>query len=278
MSRVWLVTGASSGLGMALATLALHRGDTVIGTFRSHEQVVRFEENGEGRAIGCEVDLAVGPSIAASLNSSIRRAGERLDVVVNAAGYGLQGAAEEVSEAQLRHVMETNFYGPLGVIRAVLPWLRAQGTGHIINVSSVAGFVGRPGLSLYCASKFALEGLSEGLRLELSPLGVKVTIVEPGSFRTKWAGSSMVFGENPISDYAALADTVRSAFRKTSGSQRGDPDRAAAAVVSCVESPNPPLRLVIGPDALQSINEHVTSIMTELSEWRDLAESTDFDQ
>jgi NAD(P)-dependent dehydrogenase (short-subunit alcohol dehydrogenase family) len=263
-------------LGRALATLALERGDKVIGTFRSCDQAAEFEKSEPGRAIGCEVDLAIGPSIAPALSGAIRRAGERLDIVVNAAGYGLQGAVEEVGEAQLRQVMETNFFGPLGVIRAVMPWLRAQGAGHLVNVSSVGGFVGRPGLGLYCASKFAIEGLSESLRLELAPLGVKVTIVEPGSFRTSWASGSMVFAENPIADYADLEVTVKSALGKTAGAQRGDPDRAAAAIQSCIDSPNPPLRLVVGPDALQSIRGHVAAITADLLEWEELAESTDF--
>lgn len=274
--RVWLITGASSGLGSALATAALHRGDTVIGTFRSHAQSAVFEQNGLGRAFGCEVDLAIGSSIAPSLASTIRRAGGRLDVVVNAAGYGLQGAVEEVSETQIRHIMETNFYGSLTVIRAVLPLLRARGAGHIVNISSVAGFVGRPGFGLYCASKFALEGLSESLRLELVPFGIKVTIIEPGAFRTRWA-STAVLGESRIPEYSPTTDAVRSTLRKSSGEQRGDPDRAATAIISCVDSDDPPLRLVIGPDAFRSITDHVASIAAELLEWQEVAESTDFD-
>ena len=270
------MTGASSGLGQSLASLALERGDIVIGTFRSPHQAAQFEREAPGRAVGCEIDLAEAGSIGPALEAAVGRAGGRVDVVVNNAGYGLQGAVEEISEAQGRRVMEANFFGALQVIRTLLPGLRAQRAGHIVNVSSIGGFVGMPGLGLYCASKFALEGLSESLRRELAPLGIHVTIVEPGALRTRWAAGGMDSAETSIDDYSATSMSLKLGLEKQDGNQRGDPKRAAAAIMSCVNSPTPPLRLVIGPDCLGMMRAHLGLIEADLATWEEVSVSTDF--
>ncbi|HSV44443.1 MAG TPA: SDR family NAD(P)-dependent oxidoreductase, partial [Ramlibacter sp.] len=188
--RRWLITGVSSGFGLELAMAALARGDTVVGTLRQREQAESFEKIAPGRSHAVLLDVTRADTIAPAVQQALQLAGG-LDVLVNNAGYGLFGAVEETSDAEARHVMETNFFGALAVTRALLPQLREQRSGHIFNIASVAGVIGFPGCGLYAASKFALEGMSEALAGELAPFNVRVTIVEPGGFRTNFAGGSM---------------------------------------------------------------------------------------
>jgi NAD(P)-dependent dehydrogenase (short-subunit alcohol dehydrogenase family) len=274
--RAWFITGVSVGLGRSLAAAALARGDVVTGTVRRLDDVVGFEALAPGRATAEILDVT---SEAGEVEKVVRRAHERvghLDVVVNNAGYGLSGAVEEVSEDEIRHQLETNFFGALKVIRAALPILREQRAGHIVNVSSAAGFRGSPGMGIYNASKFALEGMSEGLRLELKPLGVRVSIVSPGQFRTRWAaGASLVHAKSPLADYAA-ARGMDQALDAMDGVQPGDPDRAAEAIIALVEAPEPPARLLLGSDSVAVMESKIKSLTRELDDWRELALSTDY--
>ncbi len=197
-------------------------------------------------------------------------------MLVNNAGYGLVGGVEEVSNAEARQIFETNFFGALEVMRAVLPIMRKQKSGHILNISSVGGFKSFAGFGLYNATKFALEGASEALALETKPLGIKVTIVEPGSFRTNWAGASLKTAEQVISDYAESSGKTRSFIQEENGQQPGDPASAAKAMIQVVEASEPPLRLVLGADALGSIRDKMSSVAKELDNWESTTTGTAF--
>ena len=211
-NRVWLITGVSSGIGKALSEQVLERGDTVVGTVRKTEQVDTFSALAPGRAFACHLDLSDSERVKPAVTEAIDKIG-RIDVVVNCAGYGLAGAVEEVNDAELRHQMETNFFGLLQVTQAALPFMRKQRSGHIINVTSTSGQIGYPGLALYCASKHAVEGLSDALAAEVSPLGINVTIIEPDGFRTNWSSSSaIVRSQTVISDYEPTAGGRQGSF------------------------------------------------------------------
>ncbi|MFV2177724.1 oxidoreductase [Actinomadura sp. LOL_016] len=271
----WMITGVSGGLGRALAETVLDRGGTVVGTLRNKEQAAEFELLSSGRAFAVVLD-ATDPAdvLAERVDEAVRIAGH-LDVLVNNAGYGLLGAVEEVSEEEAGHQMGTNFYGPLRLIRAVLPHFRERGRGHVVNVSSIAGFTGQPGLGLYNASKFALEGLSEALRHELAPFGVRVTIVEPGAFRTRWAGAGLKRAARSITEYEVVT-AIAGGLERLDGAQPGDPRRAAEAIVRAVEADDPPGRLPLGHDAVRAIRGKLADVERELGAWEELAGSTSF--
>ncbi len=276
-NRTWLITGVSSGFGRALAEAVLARGETVIGTLRRDDQLAEFESLAPGRAFACRLDLAERAHIVDILRQAIERAGG-VDVVVNNAGYGLVGAVEETSEAEARQQMETNFFGALAVTQAALPCLRRQRRGHIVNISSLAGIVGMPGMAIYSASKFALEGLSEALAAEVKPLGVKVTIVEPGGFRTSWASSRAIArAACVIDDYEPTAGAVRRNLEKYDGHQGGDPAKAAAAIIAAVDAPDPPMRLALGPDAVERIRRKLDAMTQELAAWEAISNDTQLD-
>ncbi|MEU1369766.1 oxidoreductase [Streptomyces sp. NPDC005803] len=276
MTRHWLITGVSGGLGRALAEAALGRGDVVVGTLRDEAQAASFEQRAPGRSFAVLLDVTDGPQIVSQRASeAVRRAGH-LDILVNNAGYGLLGAVEEVSEEELRHQMETNFFGPLHLIRALLPHFRERGDGHIVNVSSIAGFSGQAGLGLYNASKFALEGLSEALQHELRSFGIPVTLIEPGAFRTDWAGKGLRRAAERLSVYAALAEAGDSTMSRLDGEQQGDPGRAAAAIIAAVESAAPPRRLPLGSDAVAAVRNKLEGMERELKDWQGVALSTDY--
>ncbi|MWA04895.1 SDR family NAD(P)-dependent oxidoreductase [Actinomadura sp. LD22] len=271
----WMITGVSGGLGRALAETVLDGGGTVVGTFRDKEQASAFEESAPGRSFAVLLD-ATDPAdvLAERVGEAVRLAGH-LDVLVNNAGYGLLGAVEEVSDEEARHQMDTNFSGPLRLIRAVLPHFRERGRGHIVNVSSIAGFTGQPGLGLYNASKFALEGLSEALRHELAPFGIRVTIVEPGAFRTRWAGAGLKRAARAIAEYEAVA-AIAGGLERLDGAQQGDPRRAAQVIVQAVAADDPPVRLPLGRDAVKSVRGKLASVERELDAWEEAAHSTAF--
>ncbi|MEU6750045.1 oxidoreductase [Spirillospora sp. NPDC046719] len=274
-ARHWMITGVSGGLGRALAETVLDGGGTVVGTFRDKEQASAFERSVPGRAFAVLLD-ATDPAdvLAERVDGAVRLAGH-LDVLVNNAGYGLLGAVEEVSDEEARHQMDTNFSGPLRLIRAVIPHFRGRGRGHIVNVSSIAGFTGQPGLGLYNASKFALEGLSEALRHELAPFGVRVTIVEPGAFRTKWAGAGLKRAARSITEYEVVA-AIAGGLERLDGAQPGDPRRAAHAIVQAVAADDPPVRLPLGRDAVQAVRGKLADVGHELDAWEETARSTAF--
>jgi len=275
--RVWLITGVSNGFGRSLAEAVLARGDRVIGTVRQPGKAEAFAALAPGRSVPCLVDLADGARVASAISAALESAGG-VDVVVNNAGYGLAGAVEEVSDAEARHQMETNFFGLVAVTQAALPFLRRGGGGHVINISSLAGFQGILGMALYSASKFAVEGFSEGLAAEAGFLGIRVTIVEPGAFRTNWSSNgAIVRSQRVIDAYAATAGKVRAGLAKLDGSQSGDPAKAAQAILRVVDSPNPPLRLPLGADAVAALEHKLASMTRELAEWRAVAEATALD-
>ncbi|MET7842582.1 oxidoreductase [Streptomyces sp. NPDC005356] len=276
MTRHWLITGVSGGLGRALAEAVLDRGGVVVGTLRDEAQAANFEQHAPGRSFAVLLDVTDGPQLVSERAAeAVKRAGH-LDVLVNNAGYGLLGAVEEVSEEELRHQMETNFFGPLHLIRALLPHFRERGGGHIVNISSIAGFSGQAGLGLYNASKFALEGLSEALQHELRSFGIPVTLIEPGAFRTDWAGKGLRRAAERLPVYAALAEKGDSAMSRLDGEQQGDPDRAAAAIIAAVEAAAPPRRLPLGSDAVAAVRGKLDGMERELNDWQDTALSTDY--
>ncbi len=264
---VWFVTGASSGIGRAIAAQALAAGDTVAGTFRSPEQVRAFGERAPGRALGLVADVTDAAQVKAAVESAAADAGG-IDVLVNAAGYSVVGAVEELSDAEMRAQLDVNLFGVHRTVRAALPWLRAGRRSRIVNISSVAGQVGYPGLGAYDASKAAVELLSEALQAEVAPLGIRVIVVEPGNVRTEWAGRSMVMARERIAAYDETAGASRRFFTELNGHQEGDPEVVAAVIRDAVEAVEPPLRLVVGADAHEWIRAKLERQQAELALWR----------
>jgi NAD(P)-dependent dehydrogenase (short-subunit alcohol dehydrogenase family) len=273
---VWFITGVSSGFGRSLAEAAFARGDAVVGTVRNDGQIAPFEALAPGRAHGVLLDVTDAAAVPRAIEQALARAGA-IDVLVNNAGYGLFGALEEVSDAEARLLFDTNVFGTVNVIRAVLPHFRQRNRGHIVNFSSVAGMIGIAGCSFYCASKHAIEGLSESLALELKPFGIGVTIVEPGGFRTNFAGGSLKWSEAVSPAYAETIGKMRGFMSSYHGTQTGDPIKAANAIVRAVSAEVPPLRLALGPDAVGIVRSKLASVEANLDSWLDVSSSTDFD-
>lgn len=276
MSKVYLITGTSSGFGRALAEAVLERGDRAVLTARKPDTVsnivARFGEN----AIAIRLDVTSEEERQSAVEAAMKRFG-RIDVLVNNAGQGSLGAAEEFSSAQIRKGMEINFFGAIEMTRAVLPLMRKQRSGHILNMSSIGGRVNIGGFSLYGAAKFALEGFSEALRDEVAPLGIRVTLVEPGAFRTEFAGDSNMRPERVIEDYRPVIDPIREYLYGNSGKQPGDPRKAALAMIHAVEAAQPPLRLLLGVDAHKLLEAKSRQMADELAAWRGVGEATAFD-
>lgn len=274
--KVWFVTGVSSGFGREIARAALARGDVVVGTLRQAAQLDAFRSLAPGRAHAFQMDVRDAAGIHRIVAEAVRAAG-RIDVLVNNAGYGQVGVAEEVTDAETRRLFETNFFGLLQVVQSVLPHMRARRSGHIINISSVAGMIGIPGMALYSASKFAVEGLSEALAGEVAPLGIRVTIVEPGGFRTDFAGRSLSQSERVVPDYAATpAGQVRALLGAYTGHEPGDPAKAAAALLELVDAPSAPVRLALGSDALKMLRARLARVTQDYDAWQAVTASTDF--
>lgn len=273
--KVWLITGCSKGLGRALAEAVLARGDRLAATARDAASLDPLGEKGPRRVQAYALEPTDEAAVRTVVDKAVAAFG-RIDVLVNNAGYGLSGAVEEVSDAEARAQVEINLFGALNLTRAVLPQMRAQGSGHILQISSAAGVVATPGLGLYNASKFALEGFSEALALEVAPLGIKVTIIEPGPFRTEWAGPSMISARQRIEAYADTAHKTIATINGYSGKQPGDPAKAAAVMIKVVESPNPPLRLPLGETALGRIRGKLKSMSEELTAWEKLGRDTSY--
>jgi short-subunit dehydrogenase len=273
--RTWFITGASSGFGKELASLALSTGDQVIATFRKEEQRNAFLNENPKNAYAYILDVSNVDQIT-SVADEVTSRFERIDVVVNSAGYGFVGVIEETSIQDAYDVMNINFYGTLAVTKAFLPLLRKQESGHIIQISSSAGFVGVPSVGIYAASKFAVEGFTESLAAEMKPFGVSVTIVEPGAFRTefmKGIGSAAY----PVTEYTASVANMKNLFESSHGNQDGDPAKGAAAIISIVNSINPPLRLVLGQDSFDIIQKKLVQVKEELDQWSHLSLSTKVD-
>jgi NAD(P)-dependent dehydrogenase (short-subunit alcohol dehydrogenase family) len=276
--KVWLITGSSTGLGHALAQAVLERGYHLVATARKPEQLKDLRDRYPDRVITVALDVtneqSVQQAIAAALDAY-----DRIDVLVNNAGYGAFGAIEEFSTDDIRQQFEVNFFGLLDVTRAVLPTMREQRSGHILNISSVGGFASFSGAGIYSASKFALEGASEALAQEVKPLGIKVTIIEPGAFRTAFrTNASSKPPAHLIADYAETSGKTRKLVQAMDGKQPGDPVKAAAAMIQMVETDNPPLRLALGEDSVNGITQKLESMKAELETWKDVSMNTAFEE
>jgi NAD(P)-dependent dehydrogenase (short-subunit alcohol dehydrogenase family) len=271
----WLITGVSSGFGRALAEAVLATGDTVVGTLRNEAAKADFEKLAPGKAISVVLDVTDQQSVRKGVEEAERKTGG-IDVLVNNAGYGLEGAVEEVTLDQVRAQFEVNVFGAVSVIQALLPHMRKRRAGHIINITSMGGLIAFPGVGIYNGSKFALEGISEALAKEVRPLGIKVTIVAPGSFRTDWAGRSMVHVDGTIADYESTAGAFRKSLAQRNGRQPGDPKKGAAAIIAAVHASDPPLHLLLGPDALRLVGEKLGALQAEILKWAPLSATTDF--
>jgi NAD(P)-dependent dehydrogenase (short-subunit alcohol dehydrogenase family) len=272
-SQVWLITGTSSGFGKSLAEAALEAGHTVVATARNTASLVSLQRQFGDNLLVAKLDVTNEDQIQQAVAQTIAAYGT-IDVLVNNAGYGLLGALEEVSSTELRRQFEANFFGAARLIQEVLPHMRRQGGGHIINFSSEGGMMGVPGASAYNASKFALEGLSEALALEVAHLGIKVTIVEPGAFRTNFSGSSLKMAERVMDDYSPSSGKIRWLVPSFDGKQPGDPRKAAKAVLQVVNHPNPPLRLILGADALEHITAKLNKVNEDIRNWQEVTLDT----
>ena len=275
MSKVWFITGSSRGLGRAFTEVVLEAGHLVVATARKPEQLADLSKTYGDRVRTVRLDVT-SPAEVQKAVATAKEAFGRIDVVVNNAGYGFVGAFEEMTADEFKGQIDTNFWGVVNVMRAVLPVLREQGFGHIIQVTSVGGRLGVPGLSGYHAAKFAVEGLSEALAQEIKPLGLKLTLVEPGGFRTDWAGASMAFAK-PMEAYAPVMDAIRGFMGQHSGHQPGDPRKAGHVLLQLVEMEQPPLRLPLGKDAIMFLSNSYRGNVDELQRWADISGSTDFD-
>jgi NAD(P)-dependent dehydrogenase (short-subunit alcohol dehydrogenase family) len=273
MAKTFLITGVSSGFGRALAEAALNDGHRVIGTVRNDADQQKFEALGkDAHALILDVTdtQAIAPAVA-----EVEKTIGAIDVLVNNAGYGHEGILEESSIDDLRRQFEVNVFGAVAMIQAVLPFMRKRRAGHILNITSMGGIITLPGLSYYHGSKFALEGISESLGKEVRDLGIKVTAIEPGGFRTDWAGRSMVRAERSIGDYDAIIEPIRKRRMELSGWQVGDPKKAAHAMLKVALSADPPAHLLLGSDALRLVDEKMKSLQAEFDAWKSVTLSTD---
>jgi NAD(P)-dependent dehydrogenase (short-subunit alcohol dehydrogenase family) len=273
--KVWLITGCSTGFGRALAEAVLKQGDYLLATAREPGQLHALIEDYPETAKAVRLDVTLSQDIQAAVDAAIATFG-RIDVLVNNAGHGLIAALEEVSDVEIHQFFETNFFGALRLMRSVLPVMRQQGSGHIVNLSSTAGLVGFGGSSLYCGAKFALEGTSEALAKEVKPFGIKVTLIEPGAFRTRFNGRSLAVAKRSIDAYATMSSAALQWFKQMDGQQPGDPAKAAQAIIQAVESPHPPMRLALGTDAMSLIQEKLEWVKTDLDAWQPVTVSTDY--
>jgi len=273
--KTWFITGASRGFGLRIARLALEQGDNVVATARRAEAVIEALGNRE-RLLALPLDVTDEAQAKAAAAAAVERFGS-IDVLLNNAGFGLLGAVEEASAADVERVYRTNVFGLLNVTRAVLPVMRAQRSGRILNISSIGGYRGAAGFGVYSSTKFAVEGLSEALHAELAPLGVHVTVVEPGYFRTDFLdATSLTVSGGEIADYAETAGRVRQVAAGLNHGQPGDPDRLAQVLVDFADAANPPVRLPLGSDTVAAIEAKHVSDAEIVAKWRAVSVSTDF--
>ncbi|WP_410672282.1 oxidoreductase [Amycolatopsis sp. cmx-4-68] len=273
-SPVWLITGCSTGLGRALATYVLERGWRAAVTARDPETVADLVGHHGDRAVALSLDVTNPEQVTDAVKHAEAVFG-RIDVLVNNAGYGYLAAIEEGDDTEVRALFDANVFGLADVTKAVLPGMRARRSGHVVNISSLGGLAGFGATGYYHATKFAVEGLSESLAAEVAPLGIGVTIVEPGAFRTNWSGPSMKQSPIHLDDYAETAGKRREATLATYGSQPGDPARAAEAIVTVLEAEEPPLRLVLGTAALKVARGKLDALQRDFARWEDLSKSTE---
>jgi NAD(P)-dependent dehydrogenase (short-subunit alcohol dehydrogenase family) len=272
----WLITGVSGGLGRALAEAALARGDAVVGTMRRPADQAAFEALAPGRATGVLLDLAV-PDTAQAAVAAAEAALGSIDRLVNNAGYGMVGAIEETSIAQAKALFDVNLFGAIAMIQAVLPAMRARRAGQIVNITSLSGFAPWWGTGIYGASKYALECIGQTLAQEVKPLGIHVTNVAPGGFRTGFAGPALVEAERTIADYDDGARQSKLSLLAGRGKEAGDPAKAAAAILLALDAPRPPFHLLLGEDALRHWHEHNDFVLDQIETWEALSLSTAHD-
>ena len=272
--KTLLITGVSSGFGRALAAEALAAGHKVVGTVRSEQAKHDFEALSANAAFGRVLDVtdfdAVG-GIVAEIEATVGP----VDVLVNNAGYGHEGIMEESPLSEMRRQFDVNVFGAVAMMKAVLPFMRERRRGHILNITSMGGYITMPGITYYCGSKFALEGISEALGKEVKPFGIAVTAVAPGSFRTDWAGRSMTRTPRSIADYDAIFDPIRTAREEKSGKQLGDPQKAARAMLAAIAADCPPTHLLLGSDALGLVRGKLSAVENEIRDWESVTVSTD---
>lgn len=277
-NQVWFITGASKGLGLVLVEQLLAQGHRVAATSRNVGDLQIAVGSNSDAFLPLAVDLVTESSVQAAVQATIDRFG-RLDVVVNNAGYGQIGSLEELSDGEARANFDVNVFGSLNVIRHVLPHLRNQRSGHIMNLSSIGGFYGEfPGFGIYCATKFAVEGFSESLSAEVKPFGIKVTIVEPGYFRTEFLSSgSLNVPKQPIDAYEAVRQSQQAHQGEINGNQPNDPEKGVAAMIQIAQEENPPLHLFLGQDAYDMAYVKLNAVTAELETWKSITQSTGFD-
>ncbi len=274
-SKTFLITGVSSGLGRAFAAGALEAGHRVVGTVRRKTDATSFAALAPGRAHPLVLDVTDFDAIPTAVAGAGQVAGP-IDILVNNAGYGHEGVLEESSMDDLERQFAANVFGPVAMMKAVLPGMRERRRGHIVNVTSMGGFITMPGITFYCGSKFALEGISEALGKEVASLGIRVTALAPGQFRTDWAGRSMDRTPRSIADYDQVMDPIRAGRRAKSGNQPGDPVKAAQALLALVEAPHPPVRLFLGDDALGLVEQKLDAMRSEIAAWEAVSRATSF--
>jgi NAD(P)-dependent dehydrogenase (short-subunit alcohol dehydrogenase family) len=275
-AKVWLITGSSTGFGHSLAEAVLNHGDRVLATARKPEQLDDLVSQYPDTVKAIRLDVTQPQNVREAIDAALKEFGQ-IDVLVSNAGYGLIGALEEVSDEQIRRNFDTNLFGAINMMRAVLPIMRQQQSGHIINMSAIAGFSNELGFSIYGGAKFALEGVSEAVYGEVRPLGIKVTIVEPGPFRTDFIGRSLDRAETSMEAYQPTVGKFLQFLDKIEGNQPGDPDKAAQVLIQIVNTENPPLRLVLGQYAYKKFRQKIESLTQELNEWEAIAANTDFE-
>jgi NAD(P)-dependent dehydrogenase (short-subunit alcohol dehydrogenase family) len=276
MPRTWFVTGCSSGLGRALCERLLESGHRVVATARDLAKIADLQERFADRAVLLKLDITDSTSIAAAM-SAVRSLEGGVDVLVNNAGHGLVGALEEIDEQTVKEAFDANVYGAYRLIRAFLPHMRTRQSGHILNVSSMAGFVGGPGFCFYSATKFALEGMSEALAKEVAPFGIKVTLVEPGPFRTDFRSEKSLRSAPAMEVYADTVGRFRKMLADTDGKQPGDPRKAADAMMAVVASDNPPMRLPLGDVCTQAMRAKLAAVAQEMDRWAAVSAATSFE-
>jgi NAD(P)-dependent dehydrogenase (short-subunit alcohol dehydrogenase family) len=274
MAKTWFITGASRGFGTLIAEQALERGDNVVATARDPAHVVsRFGDL--PNLLPLALDVTDEAQAHAAANAAVARFG-RIDILLNNAGFGLLGAVEEASAQEIQRVYATNVFGLLAVTRAVLPHMRRQRSGHVLNISSIGGYAASPGWGVYCSTKFAVEGLTEALALELKPLGIRATVIEPGFFRTDFLDArSLSVSPSRIDDYADTVGAMRNFAAAANHAQPGDPAKLARALMTVVDAEEPPVRMPFGSDTVRRIETKNAFVAQELARWRDLAVSTD---
>jgi NAD(P)-dependent dehydrogenase (short-subunit alcohol dehydrogenase family) len=276
MNKVWLVTGASSGFGRAITEAAVAAGDIVVAAARRTALLDDLVAAHPDQVEALPLDVTDIAGVHAAVDGVAARHG-RIDILVNNAGRGMVGAVEETTDAELRDLMDLHFFGPAALTRAALPHMRRRGSGAIVQLTSMGGRFAFAGVGAYCATKFALEGLSEALAAEVAPHGIRVLIVEPGAFRTSFAGAAALRPSPALDAYQDTVGPVLSGLPGGSGHEPGDPTKAAAAILTALDADEPPLRLPLGNDVADAITDHLDRARTELRSWEKLTRSTDFD-